>query len=742
MRATVAQTSFTGGELAPRVLGHTDVDRYATGMKLARNVYPVIQGGVKRREGTIYSRAALSNGANLSKLIRFSSGRDRSWLLEFGSLQVRISGTDGGVVTTLATPYTAFMIDEIDWAQADDRMYLFHPDIPVQVLHRLSDTVWTFSPAAFTQQPFAELGFIAQTTATLSAATVGAGRTITAGASVPFLASDVGRAIISGPGIGVITAVSSANVATIEITRAFASTSLDVGGWEIEGTPQTTLTPGAAGPVGTPITLILAADGWRTGDVGSLVRINGGLVRILSFSDAQNAVGRILVELSGTTAAPALAWTLEKPVWSSSYGYPRTGTIYQQRLIVAGTTRFPRTMWGSRTGEPLDFQLGFDDSDAFAFTIDGNEATPIVYVSATKSLAIFTQSGEYSARGGVERPITPTNVQITPESNHGCAQVRPETIGQEEWFVQAAARKVRAYGYRYDFDGFRSPDVTALSEHLTASGIVGLAWQAEPEQILWAWKTDGKFLSCTVDRDQQPPIIGWTLHETDGVVESMVVLPTEGPYQVWMIVRRVINGATVRYVERMDSELYAVHPDDVTADTVAQGCNLDCAVVFDNDPGVSSFSALHLAGKQIDIIADGAKMERLTVAADGSFTLPRTAKRVIAGLPYQSKVTLLNPEIATPTGSAQGQPSRTSRLVLRFLNTVGAKVINTAGVSETVPVRRFGIDSLDSAPVPFTGIIAVSPLGWDQGESEISVVQDDPYPFFLLSAIRRHQVNP
>ena len=51
--------------------------------------------------------------------------------------------------------------------------------------------------------------------------------------------------------------------------------------------------------------------------------------------------------------------------------------------------------------------------------------------------------------------ITPTNVTVDPESNHGCAQVRPATINREILFVQRAGRKIRAMGYRYDIDGFR-----------------------------------------------------------------------------------------------------------------------------------------------------------------------------------------------------------------------------------------------------------------------------------------------
>ena len=40
------------------------------------------------------------------------------------------------------------------------------------------------------------------------------------------------------------------------------------------------------------------------------------------------------------------------------------------------------------------------------------------------------ENGDYDAvlTGGIEKPITPTNVRIVPESNHGSAQVRPANV--------------------------------------------------------------------------------------------------------------------------------------------------------------------------------------------------------------------------------------------------------------------------------------------------------------------------
>ena len=730
------QTAFTGGEISPRVQGRTDMDRYAQGLKTCYNAHPVIHGGVKRRGGMLYAAPALSASNNASRLIPFVEGVTKAWMLEFGNLTVRIynaDGQDSGI--SVVSPYSPAQAQQLDWAQSDATLWLFHPDVVPHRLQRLATNVWVLSPAPFTQLPFAELGIVLSTTLTLSAATVGTGRTATASGAT-FLAGDVGRGIISGAGIGVITSVASATSATIDITRAFASTAVPAG-WTMEGSPQTTCTPSAKDPVGTTTTLTLGAAGWRTTDVGSVVRLNGGLLRITAYSSGTAVSAVILRELTAIVAAPALAWSLECPAWSASFGYPCSGTIYQQRLIAAGTYKQPRTVWGSRIAEPLDFERWTNDDDSFAFTIDSDESTAIRYVTASQELAVFTESAEYSMRGGVEKPITPTNVRVKPESNHGCAQVRPVQINRETMFVQRAGRKVRAFGYRYDFDGFSSPDISAIAEHITVGGVTSMTYAQEAEQMLWATRGDGLLLSCTVDRDQQPSVLAWAKHETDGFVEHVASIPYGDREQVWCMVRRTVNGAAVRYIERIDDSLQFTL--DGTAYTY--GATLDCAVLFQGVGLADSFYVPHLVGKTVGIVADGSVMASKVVPPSGIVTTSRAALKVLVGLQFRSVVTMLTPEVQTAMGSAQGKQVRSGRVAVKFLESVGAKVSNNGGTEQEIPWRRLDTATLDQPPQPYTDLLDVSTLGWNNGYSEISVIQDLPMPFHVLAVYRNHSVT-
>lgn len=746
-RVSLAQTNFTAGEFSPRLIGRTDIDRYANGAALLQNAHPVVHGGAVRRAGSRYQLAASTSTANRSCLVPFVKGRSEAWMLEFSNNACKVLNADGtysGV--TLTTIYSDTVLDLLDYAQSDSIMYLFHPIAPIYRLQLLDGGAWALGEAPLAQVPFSEVGLAPGGTATLSAATVGVGRVLVAAAANTFLISDIGRAVTFREGIAVITSFTSDVQVTCEITRAFPSTFINAQ-WFIDSSPQTICTPSAKDPVGATIQLTLSTNGWRAGDVGSMVRINGGLCKIKAYTSALIVDATIIRVLSATTAAPSLAWSLEPPVWGGVFGYPRTGTVYQQRLVAAGTTKNPRTVWGSKIGEPLDFTLGTNDDDAFSFTIDSDESSPISYVSGDTDLLVLTESAEYSMRSGAEKAITPTNVRIKPESNSGCAQLRPVTARSETLFLQRAGRKIRSLAYRYENDRYNSPDLTVMAEHLTTGGVVSMAYQQEPESILWVARADGTLLSCTIDREQN--IVGWARHYTEGAVESLSCIPNSGTDELWLIVRRWVNGAQVRYIEKLDHTFAPALPGAAPAASsfppyaAAQvyGCTVDSGLAFDNAAGQTVFAVPHLIGSTVDIVADGAVQASQVVPGSGNVTLARASFRTLIGLHFQTRITPLNPEVGTGTGTAQGNSMRVGEATVRLLDTVGCAIEDSEGGQQIVPFRAFGASVLDQPPEARTENVRVSMLGWERGKSSFTIVQDQPLPLHVLAVIRKLTVN-
>jgi len=728
-RVTLLQTSFTSGELSPRVHGRVDVARYASGAEEITNGRVMLQGGVIRDWGTRFVVPTKDSGAKVARLLPFIFNRTQAYVLEFGDLYMRVFRADGtrvetspGVAYEIATPYTAAQVAAIDYTQGADTMFLWHESVATQRLVRFGDADWVMQPLPLIEQPSDEIGDRVAQVGTLSATTVGAGRTLTIPSAL-FLAGDVGRTVSSGAGLATITAVASGTSCTVTITRSFASATLASNGWVIGESPRVTVTPSATGPVGATITLTASAASWRSGHVGGYVRMNGGLVRITAVTTTTAADAVVLIKLADVTAAPADAWALELPVWNAVDGYPRTGTLWEQRLVAAGSPRFPQTVWGSRTAEPFNFSRGVADDDGFAFALQSDEVNPIAYMASGRTLVALTLGGEFTLQGGIEKPIAPTNVQIRSRSNHGCALVRPVRVAREELFIQRGGRKVRALSYNATNDDYTAPDVSVLAEHLTAPGIVDLAYQRSPEPWVHALRSDGRIAGCTYDR-QDEDVVAWVTRSTGGgsdAFESMAVVPdASGSEALWCIVRRTVNGATVRYVERFNS-------------TAAS----DCEVTGTSVGGQSAWSGLsHLEGRSVDVVADGSYAGRFTVSG-GAITLPRAANSVSIGLPFTLRIVPLTPELQMADGSAQGNSMRVAEISLRLLSSVGG-AINGQRISARILDQPAVLDR----PMPsVTGVVRIESLGWDRGDAPLVIEQPDPLPFHLLQLIRKVTVN-
>ena len=81
----------------------------------------------------------------------------------------------------------------------------------------------------------------------------------------------------------------------------------------------------------------------------------------------------------------------------------------------------------------------------------------------------------------------------------------------------------------------------------TGAGVADMAYQQEPYQVVWMPDADGQLLGMTYERAED--VVGWHRHDVGGDVESVIVLPHWDRTKdvLWMIVKRTINGNTVRF---------------------------------------------------------------------------------------------------------------------------------------------------------------------------------------------------
>lgn len=255
-------SSFTTGEISPRITARVDLDKYHAGCEVLENFLIQPQGGVTRRPGTRFV-ADSKYGTDTSKrvrLIRFQFNVTDAYVIEMGHLYLRfykgISRIEsGGNPVEVATPYTTNDIWDVKYAQSADVMYLVHPSYPPKKLSRTSDTSWTLADINFLPPP----SYVANTDLNVSltlGATSGADVTFTAGLAA-FLEADVGRAIIAGSGRAVITEYTDSTHVQADIIDAFSSTSYSAGQWYLTGSPVATCRPRGKAPVRKTIYLAL-----------------------------------------------------------------------------------------------------------------------------------------------------------------------------------------------------------------------------------------------------------------------------------------------------------------------------------------------------------------------------------------------------------------------------------------------------------------------------------------------------
>ena len=213
--------------------------------------------------------------------------------------------------------------------------------------------------------------------------------------------------------------------------------------------------------------------------------------------------------------------------WGDDQGYPGACAMYQDRLILAGSTMQPQTVWMSKTGDYADFGTSdpLRDDDAVTMTLAGTNADRIHSLTASSDLLVFTTGGEWKVKGaGDSGAITPTALTAHQQTNIGTKDIQPFVAGGHVILVQTQGRKVYALGYDLNVDGYTGSELTILSSHLfEGKRIVDMAYQSEPDSLLWFVLSDGTCAVCTYNPEHD--IIGWSRQELAcGKVKAIAAL--------------------------------------------------------------------------------------------------------------------------------------------------------------------------------------------------------------------------
>ena len=404
--------------------------------------------------------------------------------------------------------------------------------------------------------------------------------------------------------------------------------------------------------------------------------------------------------------------------FTSTDNYPRAVTIYEQRLIFAGTNNNPQTLYGSKSDDYGDMTVGTAAADAWTYTIGSHQVNVIRWLASGSNLLIGTSSKSFSATGGTDEGITPTNVRITAEDAPGSMSLSPVIAGNKVIYVHWSGKKVRNMRYDFNSDGFIAPDMSILADHIfSTSSVVDYDFQEEPDDIIWFARADGVLAGLTYKPEQD--ITAWHRHTTTGSFESVASIPTTTEDQTWFVVNRTVNGTTRRYIEYFGDEEWLT-----ASNMVDNKVHTDSSLIYSGS-AVSSVSGLdHLEGMTVDVVVDGSVHPQRTVAS-GAISLEISGEEIEVGLHYDSEVKPMRPEIEAFGNTQQGKSKRWNNIIVRLLNTVGVDING-----DQVPFRKTS-DNMDTAVPLFSGDKRVSNSGFDT-DGFVTIKQEQPLPMTLL----------
>ncbi|RKX24211.1 MAG: hypothetical protein DRP45_08730, partial [Candidatus Zixiibacteriota bacterium] len=710
MPQRVVQPSFTGGELAPSLHKRSDLAKYSSGLKTCLNFFCHPHGGISNRAGFEFI-VETKDSSKASRLIDFQFNADDTYILEFGDQYMRVirlgaqvelastpsawaSGTTyaktdhvsyGGVnyyskvdsnlgnqpdisptewypltglVVEIPTPYLEAELFDIKFTQSADVITLAHKNHPISELSRAGHTLWSLD-------------------------------TITFGANV-----DAPTGLIATP----------SGMDDDDLTYYYQVTAVDEDGKESLPSTEASALVDSNWQVGEKVDLSWTA-------VTGADRYNVYCSRSGLYGYIGTTYGTAFVDTNispDTSDTPPIA----KDPFAFSGDYPGAVGYHQQRLAYASTTNEIEKIIFSRISEFHNLNVSFPQkaSDAITMRLNSNEVNEVRHLISMNDLIVMTSGAIWKITSG-DNGFSFDNIRAYPQSKSGASNMRPLAVNETVLYTLPKSGVVRDLTYTLEVDGYAGNNLSVMADHMFRGySMASWAYAQEPDSIVWVVRSDGTMLGLTYLREHQ--IWGWHRHTTDGYFEDVAVISEGDIDAVYAVVRRTVNGNTVRYIERMHERI-----DDVVEDAFF----VDSGLSYDGAPVTTLAGLDHLEAKSVVALADGNVVRDLTVTS-GSITLPYSASKVHVGLEYECDAATLEP----PIEGTIGRVKSASRLIVSLLDSRGL----WAGPDEDnlVEMKQRYLEAWGDPTELFTGDVEIGIEASWENRGELFLRQKDPLP--------------
>jgi hypothetical protein len=788
----------------PAVVTYSGADTYSNGdVVFISGVY-----GMTQVNNQYFVVANVNAGANTFQL----SGVDSTTFDTYafgGSVQEAIA---------IASPYTTALLPSLQTAQSADVMFIATETKAVRELARTSATSFTLTKTEFKDGPYLDISdsrgvlTLSARSGTVSATVSGAtpfAATDTAGAGGTGDASRLIRFQDQDLAVG-ITGATQANPCVVTVSSAATFSEGDTV-FIIGVTGMTQLN----GKTYTIENVNTGANTFELKDIDSTaytayaaggeafrLRKEWRWAKIVSYT----STSQVSVEIQGDTPVGTVGpfFNYKLGAWSSTTGFPRSIGFFEGRLWFGGTTTQPDTLWASVTEDYTNFTEGTDDDSSITATLASDQVNRIEWISPQRTLRVGTSGSEWSISGGPNSSIKPTSIQAKQETSYGSYPAKAVLADNYTLFLQRTGKKLRRMGYSFEVDGFVAPDISLLAEHLFQSPIKEMAYQKEPDSLVWMANEAGELMSFTyVPAEDVAAFAPHSLGNGQYTVESLAVIPASGEDELWAVLYRETNGTPIRQVGVLaqSGELTSAtnarladmwtyrdgkYSSTLTPSAVTGNITLTAsAATFESNwvgriirsgtaratitaytsstqvsatvtSDFASTSAIaagswqsstdtieslyHLRGATAEACVDGGSQSTITVSSLGKATLDNQFFEVLIGAGYTQELETMELEGGSYFGSSFANKNRMGEGVLRLYKSSGFEVGSSSAQSREISFRKPSHNIGEGVPL-YTGEHTVKLDHKWSDATKFYVRQSKPLPLTLLGITAKIESN-
>jgi hypothetical protein len=239
--------------------------------------------------------------------------------------------------------------------------------------------------------------------------------------------------------------------------------------------------------------------------------------------------------------------------WPACFSFTIDG-----RLSAANLPEAPEKWVASRANNAT---YGYDDFTASGIAID---SIALLLAPVANTMDVIQEMVQYNKQIVLlgassirrlygETPDLPPNALKANNAEptfEGAARVRPLVIGGALIYVDVSGKQLKELRFDQYQESYEAKNLSLLATHLSESNIVRIVRVKGDLETIWALRADGLLLSFAYSNRENAA--GWARHPAanGGIIEDIATLRnSSGEDQLWMIVKRTLNGVVYRSVE-------------------------------------------------------------------------------------------------------------------------------------------------------------------------------------------------